>query len=64
MSKSEDKVMGELKFLRHIVSENARMSYPGRFGGKLRAGAKKAIQIHLEKVYPGVLQVQKGNYDA
>lgn len=64
MSKSKDKVVGELEFLRHIVSETARMSYPGRFGGKLRAGAKKDIQIHLEKVYPGVLKVQKGNYDA
>jgi hypothetical protein len=35
MSKSKDKVVGELEFLRHIVSETARMSYPGRFGVKL-----------------------------
>ena len=64
MSKSEDKVIGELEFLRHIVRETARMSYPGRFGGKLRGGAKKAIQSHFEKVYPDELQAQIENYDA
>jgi hypothetical protein len=26
--------MGELEFFRHVVRETARMSYPGRFGGK------------------------------
>jgi len=35
MSNSDDMFMGELEFLRHIVRETARMSYPGRFGGKL-----------------------------
>ena len=64
MSNSKDKVVGELKFLRRIVSETARMSYPGGFGRKLRADAKEDIQGHFEKEYPGVLQVQKENYDA
>jgi len=63
MSNSEDMFMGELEFLRHIVSETARMSYPGRFGGKLRAGAKKAIQAYFESEYPESLQEQIVNYD-
>lgn len=64
MSNSEDMFMGELEFLRHIVRETARMSYPGRFGGKLGGGAKKAIQSHFEKVCPDELQAQIENYDA
>ena len=63
MSNSKDKVMGELEFLRHIVRETARMSYPGRLGGKLGAGAKKAIQEHFENVYPDELKAQIVNYD-
>jgi len=63
MSNSEDMIMGELEFLRHIVRETARMSYPGRFGGKLRGGAKEAIQEHFENVYPGKLQAQIANYE-
>jgi len=63
MSNSEDMIMGELEFLRHIVRETARMSYPGRFGGKLRRGAKKTIQEHFENVYPDVLKAQIENYD-
>lgn len=63
MSNSEDMFMGELEFLRHIVRETARMSYPGRFGGKLRGGAKEATQEQFENVYPSKLQAQIAHYD-
>jgi len=55
--------MNELQFLQHVVSETARMSYPGRFGGKLRARAKSAIQGHFEERYPVMLRAQINNYD-
>ncbi len=55
--------MEELEFLQRIVSETARMSYPGRFGGKLRGGAKKAIEAYFEREYPAKLQGQIVDYD-
>jgi len=57
--------MNELEFLQHIVSETARMSYPGRFSGPLlRGGAKQAIFIHFQNTFPQRLLMQIENYDA
>ncbi len=40
------------QFLKAVAQETARMSYPGRMGGVVKAGTKKAVEKYFVNHFP------------
>ncbi len=45
-------LVSKKQFLQAVARETARMSYPGRMGGVVRAGTKKAVEKYFVKRFP------------